>query len=417
MRIEQSFAHNMELVGYHDLNSKPAFKIAMHVVNDRYYLYLGSYWDFGWSVLDVTEPANPQLVNFVEGPSNVETHQISAADGIMITPMQNLMPFRGSERGPEEGFYIWDIKDPVNPKKLGHWKSGTYLGAHRCYYDGGRYVHAVAGAPGFDSRIYRIVDIADPANPVEVGRWWVPEQFAHGRIQTEQERASGSAPYKHQFDFDYDYCLHEVNIKGDRAYVAAFNKGFFGILDISDVTAPKLISKMEVSPAFGNLIAGHTALPLTKRDLMLISTEGVAQGSLELVGIVDISDEWSPKIISTFPVPETPPGYPYKDFRSAGGPFGPHNFHHSFGGQPYLDDRNDRVYLSYQNAGVRVYDISDEYMPKEIAYYIPEDPTTRLGPIPKGKLTTAVEDVLVDHRGYIYISDFNRGIKILRCTV
>ena len=72
---------------------------------------------------------------------------------------------------------------------------------------------------------------------------------------------------------------------------------------------------------------------------------------------------------------------------------------------------------TYQNAGVRVYDISDEYMPKEIAYYIPEDPETRLGPIPKGKLTTAVEDVLVDHRGYIYISDFNRGIQILRCTV
>ncbi len=417
MRIEKSFAHNMELVGYHNLNSKPAFKIAMQEVNDRYYLYLGHLWDYGWSILDVTEPENPQYVNFVEGPPNVETHQISAADGIMITPMQGLMPWRGTETGPEEGFFIWDIKDPANPKKLGHWKTGTHLGCHRCYYEGGRYVHAAAGAPGFDSRIYRIVDIADPANPVEVGRWWVPEQFAHGRVQTEQELTSGNAPYTHNFDDAYDYCLHEVNLKDDHAYVAAFNKGFFGILDISDVTQPKMVSKIEVSPPFGNMIAGHTALPLTQRDLMLVATEAVQDGSLELCGIVDISDERNPKIISTFPIPEAPPEYPYKDFRSSGGVFGPHNFHHSFGGQPYLDDNNDRVYLSYNCAGVRVYDISNEYLPKEIAYYVPADPIKRLGPRPKGKLTTSIQDVLVDKRGYIYISDFNDGIKILRCTV
>ena len=34
------FTQNIEPVGYHDLNRKPAFKLAMQEVNHRWYLYV-----------------------------------------------------------------------------------------------------------------------------------------------------------------------------------------------------------------------------------------------------------------------------------------------------------------------------------------------------------------------------------------
>jgi hypothetical protein len=78
-----------------------------------------------------------------------------------------------------------------------------------------------------------------------------------------------------------------------------------------------------------------------------------------------------------------------------------------------LEDRDDLAYLTYFNAGLRVYDIRDPRAPTEVAYFIPPDPKTRIGTKPS-KLVAQSEDVLVDRRGFIYISDKNLGIYILQ---
>ncbi len=406
--MKDSVAKNVELVGYHDLNDKPGFKIAMQVLNDRWYIFLGHFWHNGWTILDVTDPAKPELVNFIDGPTPpTETHQMQAADGLMLTPLQKYMPMRGDNKGQreDEGFYIWDIKDPKNPKRLGHWESGHVDGTHRNHYDGGRYVHCSAAAPGFAGNIYRIVDIADPSNPVEVGKWWLPEQWEAGGGGETVPRTWLHGP---------------AYPKGNRAYLPM---GFGGmcILDISDLTLPKLVSQLKFHPPLGGKLPTHTTLPLSQRDLVLVTSEAIDEGDesregLHYAGIVDVSDEKNPRLISLLPLPEPPEGAPYKNFREKGGRFGPHNFHHAQY-QPHLEDRNDRVYLTYFNAGLRIYDISDPYLPKEIASYLPPDPPKRLGPMPFTKLVLSCEDVLVDKRGYIYMTDKNYGLFILRCTI
>lgn len=247
-----------------------------------------------------------------------------------------------------------------------------------------------------------IVDISDPSKPVEKGRWWIPEQWeAGGGVTNKRVHLHGPA--------------YPV---GNRAYLP-YSGGGMVILDISDISLPKLVSRLEFSPPFNDRLPCHTVLPLPRRKLAMVSSEAIAeecQEPLNYAGIVDISDEKNPRLISLLPIPAPPENSPYKNFAEKGGRFGPHNFHH-FQNQPHLEDRDDRVYLTYFCAGLRIYDISDPYLPREIAYYIPPDPKERIGIMPRAKLVVQSEDVIADKRGYIYITDKNHGLQILRCTV
>jgi hypothetical protein len=157
----------------------------------------------------------------------------------------------------------------------------------------------------------------------------------------------------------------------------------------------------------------HTVVPLPERGLAIVNDEALAEHRAEplnFAALVDISDEREPMVISMFPVPEPPPGLDEAWF-DRGGRFGPHNQHQPQG-QPCLAPSGDLVYLTYFNAGLQVFDISQPRRPRVVACYIPDDPTVRRGPKPS-ELTVQVEDVLVDRRGYIYISEKNSGITVL----
>lgn len=46
VNMEKGAAKNMELVAYHDLDSRPGFQMAMQVVDGRWYLCLGHFWQY-----------------------------------------------------------------------------------------------------------------------------------------------------------------------------------------------------------------------------------------------------------------------------------------------------------------------------------------------------------------------------------
>ena len=390
------FAENLDPVGYHDLNSKPAFKLAMQEVNRRWYLYVAHLWHRGWSVLEVTDPSEPQLCAFIPGPENTWTIQVQVADGKMITALERIAPgWGGADAQPfTEGFFIFDVSNPTEPKRIGHFQTGS-TGTHRNFYDGGNLVHAAAGAAGLNGKIYRIVDIADPAKPREVGRFALPEQ--------------SDAALTNGLKFS---CHGPAHVEGKRAYVS-YGDGGGIILDVSDLTAPKMISQL----AFRGITATqgiHTYLPLPRRKIALINDEAIRENgeeNLNMAGIADISDERRPRMLSLFPLPQPPAASGLANFYVKGGRFGPHNHHHS-NHQTCLEDRDDIAYLTYFNAGLRAYDIRDPRQPKEIGYFVPADPITRIGLKPS-RLVAQSEDVLVDRRGFIYLSDKNHGIHIL----
>jgi hypothetical protein len=397
------FASNFEAIGYHDLDNRPGFKFAMQERAGRFYLYTAHLWEAAVSILDVTDPRRPKLLKRIEGPGNTWSHQIQIADGLMVVNHEHRIPGWGFDpQGPppEEGLLIYDVDDPAVPRLLGKWRGGGN-GTHRNFYTGGRYVHATASRRGFRGKHYVILDIVDPSHPVEVGAWWVPGQ-KEGEETPERYRNKlidlHGPPY----------------VVGDRVYCPWSAAGLV-ILDIADPTNPRLVSTLDVNPPLGSRIALHTVIPARDPNYLIVNSEALRERCDEPVnfaGLVDIRNEREPRLVCIFPLPEIPAGYPARDFIDKGGRFGPHNQHHHQGNAALLPQ--DRyVYLTYFNAGLQVYDIANPHFPRIAGYYIPDDPAARLGPLPS-ELVAQYEDVIVDRRGYAYVSEKNSGLHVLR---
>ena len=387
--------HNLEVVGYHDLAGRPAFKLAIQKVDERWYLYVGHLWHRGWSILDVTEPARPELLSFIAGPANTWTIQMQVAGSGMVTGLERIAPGWGDEPGAPfgEGLIIWDVSEPASPVELGRWQTGS-TGSHRNFYDGGNLVHVAGAAPGLHRKIYRIVDVSEPTSPREVGRFWLPEQ----------EREDSDS---------WILCHGPPTVEDGFAWLS-YGEGGALIVDVSNLSRPELVSRLDFK-GITNHHGIHTYLPIPRRQLAFVNDEAINEDGnerLNLAGIVDVADPTDPRLILMFPQPVPPPETRVRNFFEKGGRFGPHNHHHP-NHHPDHQDRDDLAYLTYFNAGLRVFDVRDARNPQEIAWFLPPDPRATTGPKPT-KPVAQSEDVLVDARGYIYVSHKSQGVWIMR---
>jgi hypothetical protein len=416
-------AENFALVGYHDLAGRPGFKLALQVQGERWYLYTAHLWDRGWSLLDVTDPSAPELLGFLPGPPNTATLQIQVADGLMLTslekPPTELLqhaPWKGFAwlardsllHGPKylpwrrspSGLQVWSVANPADPVLLGTWDPGG-TGTHRNFYAGGRYAHLAANKPGFRGHQYVILDLANPARPVEAGHWFLPEQ----------EISSGAEPERE------GYYLHgPAQVVRDRAFLP-YGVGGAVVLDISEPTAPRAIGRLVPDASLGSTQGIHTFIAVPERRIGIINSEAHDEDcrpdpGRPFAAVVDLADETSPRILSFFPEPKPPSGSSYASFCERGGRAGPHNQHHD-NGLPYLFHSDHLVYIAHFNAGLRLYDTSDPRHVREVGYFMPPDPERRAGVFPT-KLVAQTEDVIVDARGYAYLTDKNQGLYVVR---
>jgi len=177
------------------------------------------------------------------------------------------------------------------------------------------------------------------------------------------------------------------------------------IHDIADPAAPKLLAHINWSPPFPG--GTHTALPLPGRNLVVVADEAnaekCAKGTFHTF-IVDVRAPENPVPVATLPTPKD------RDFCGLG-VFGPHNLHEN---RPGSYRSEEKIFATYNNAGVRVFDIKDAFAPKEVAYWVPPIPRKLIDPRPNVSLAAKSADVYVTTEGLMYVTDWNAGLNVLQ---
>lgn len=368
-------ARGLRTVGHSDLGG---YGDGMQVMREGAALYVGHFGPtgMGTTVLDVSDPTAPVVVEQWPSPRGSHTHKVQVADGLLLV---NHERFRGGDPFAA-GMAVYSLEDPFHPRQIGYFRSSGQ-GVHRIVWTGGDYAYVSATPDDFDDRIWVVVDMRDPVRPTEAGRWWWPGTWTAGGEQPDVPEGKR-------------YAAHHALVDGDRAFLGYGDAGLV-ILDIADRTAPKEVSRLDWSPGGDT----HTVLPLPGRQLAVVTDEVTYDGDAgepHYVHVVDVSDERAPRVVAVCPVPEG-------DFPRRGLRFGPHNLHEN---RPGSYRSEELVFCTYFNAGLRVYDLGDAAEPVEIAHWIPETPP--------GQEAVQINDVFVDTDHRAYVSDrVGGGVYVL----
>jgi hypothetical protein len=347
-----------------------------------------------FTAVDVSDPRAPQVIAQTDLPhAQMRSNSLEVAGDLMAVAYQvtrfGLKP---------AGFELFDVSDPQRPRSVSFFDaSGPYSrGCHQLWFVDGKTVHMACADPQLrprdpkDDQVYRIVDVSQPSKPQAVGRWYLPGTM-HGDEAPPPQRLAPK--------FDAGFRAHNTNVypqRPDRCYLGYLDGGIM-VLDISERSRPQLVSRWTNSPPYNGF--SHTVLPLFERELLVVSDESIMDDAADwpkLVWILDARDERHLVSIATLPPP------PLEAFRSRGGRFGAHNLHEN----PPVPGawKSDTVVLgTFFNAGVRAYDISDPYAPREVAYFVPPRPEGS----PVG--SAQINDVFVDDRGIVFTVDRHAG--------
>jgi hypothetical protein len=386
-------AKDVKPISYLKLQAQRGFKLTLKKTDaDRWYLFVGTTTPGGFHVIDVTDPAKPTIAKVIEVERG--SAQVTSAGDLLLLGAQLPFTDRGTPRPfrqpPQdlELVTLWDIKDPLNPQRLSSFAARGW-GTHRNGYFGGKYAYLAAFVDGYQGQsILLTLDVSDPKNPREVGRWWWPGQQDNDGVEHIPTAFHGAPA---------------LNADGTMMTLA-YAPGIVN-LDLRDAANPKIVGKILFSPLTQvGPPSMHTVMRL-QNDYLLFATEpekpGCENETLAQAGIINNRDPANPLLVARFGRPSAPPKAKYKTFCELKGRFGLHNVnaetHLSITEKPAK-----RIFATYFLAGLRVYDIANPLFPTEVAYFVP--------PIPDwDKGQRGVEDVLVDTRGYIYMTNGAEG--------
>jgi hypothetical protein len=313
---------------------------------------------------DVTNPANPVLTDFVEVDARVVNDvKVNRNATVAVITREG-----ASDR--RNGIVVLDISDPAHPVIADTYTDELTGGVHNVFFSGD-ILYAIHNG----TLDVHILDLSDPTDVEEVGRWGI------------------DSPGKY---------LHDIWVVDGLAYVSYWNDGVY-ILDVGDgrwggtPTEPVEVSSFAYEE--GNT---HFAFPYTNADghryLFVgdeifgcedcISRNGhPGDGSRGFVHILDLEDPENLREVARYEVLEA----------------GAHNL--------WIED--DRMYVAYYQAGLRVVDVSGELrgdlyrQGREMAWF----PTgTPEGHVVNSPMAWGPQPF----KGHVFVSDLNSGLWVVR---
>ena len=451
-------AHNMRLVGFHDLQARSAYQPIVHAYGDRRILFVGLHAGEamnpdtgvlevnGMAILDVTDPSTPVLLRHVPptGDEASVTQHLQVCDGSML-PNGNPDRVYLVRTNGLLSYEMFDVTDPADPQFLLTIATTGVSGraessrgnreTHKMQWECESGIGYLNGTPDgwLVTRLLQAFDLSDPEQPRHI------RDFG---LVGWQPGAQGPSPAF------FVSGLHQPFVVGNRMYLGygSGNDGTIQILDRDKFLKGDPEAEDPFAPTPENLLypqiarldmptywGVHTAKPIYGMeipdnddglehrvgDFLLIPSEAGGgaircQGTPDVMFIVDITQEDRPFPVSTYQASENP-----GDFCNRGGRFGPHSVNDAY----HPDFDKALVVLSYFNAGIRAVDITNPFDPVEVGYFIPEvtDNTTELcADIDGSEICDVViqtNNVNIDDRGYIYAVDrSSTGLHIVELT-
>lgn len=397
---------NLRLIGWSDQGGRPD---GVQVMVHRGFAYVGHLFSGGVSVIDLRDPRAPRPVAFLPAPPNTWCLHLQTRDDLLLVIHNKDMfaqadladpqayykgavsQHAGGERTWSAGMAVYDIARPEAPRQIGFLPvEGT--GLHRIWYVGGRWAYASALLDGFSDYILVTIDMADPSRPELAGRFWLPGM----------NLAAGEVP-----DWPLPqgrFGLHHPIVHDGLAY-CSWRDACLAVVDVADPRAPRLVSRRVWSPPYGG--GTHNALPLPERGLLVVVDETVLPGGedgIKPIWVFNNEVRGEPFAISTMPRPAD------ADYASRPGHFGPHNVHEN---RPGTFQSEELIFATYQNAGVRVYDLRDPFRPEEVGACVPPPPRRLVDPRPGQPLALHTADVHVTREGIVVCTDFNAGLHVM----
>ena len=397
--------HRIKHLSYSDIGGKPD---SVQVMVNKKHLYVGHMFSDGVTILDAADPRNVKPVGWFSAGQFTRTHHLQVSDDLLllanganIVAMQSYDGQRGyfentladsitNRKKFRSGLSIHDISKPNEMREIAFLEMPGF-GINRLWWPGGRYAYVSAHFDGFTDHILCIVDLKEITKPQIVSKWWLPGM----------NRAAGETPTSPK---GKRHALHHMLTAGNLGY-AAWRDGGMTVHDISDPSAPKLLSRINWSPPFPG--GTHTPLPLPNRKLAVVADEANAEKcakGLFQTFVVDMRAPENPVPIATMPQPAD------RDYCASPGTFGPHNLPEN---RPGSFQSEEIIFATYNNAGVRVFDIKNQFAPKEVAFWVPPPPKKMIDPRPNVTLAAKTTDAYVTPEGLIYVTDWNAGLHVL----
>jgi hypothetical protein len=330
---------------------------AFEGVDGRDYAYIGTFLHDWMRVWDVTDPTAPVLTDSMQ----LDARRIN---DVKIHPNGRIgILTREQASSRRNGIVMLDLSDPAHPTILSEYEETVTGGVHNVWVDG---EHDLVYACHNGTGELHIIDISDPANPSEVGRWGLGR-----RSKT----------------------LHDVIVQDGYAYLSYWDDGLV-ILDAGagthggTPTTPSFVSRIAYP-------AGHTHTAFRYGRYVFVGDEIFPSDwdptkPIEARGyihVIDVENIDGPVEVGRYEVPEA----------------GAHNI--------WVED--DRLYVGYYQAGLRVVDISGE-LRGDLYRQGRELAVLKTGAVdsmvPNWGMTWGAQL----HKGSIFTSDLNSGLWIAR---
>ena len=364
--VKREVEHEVVVAGRGLVADRPTSDLwAFEGADGRDYVYTGTH-SGGQRMLawDVTNPSNPVLTDFVEVDARVVNDvKVNAAATVAAITREG-----ASDR--KNGIVLLDLADPAHPQVASTYTKELTGGVHNVFFHG-----AVLYAIHNGTKEVHVLDVADPRDPKEVGRWGI------------------DSPGKY---------LHDIWVLNGMAYVSYWHDGVY-VLDVGDGrwggTPTKPVEVSSFAYPEGNT---HVAFPYTNaegRSYLFVGDEifgceecisrngHPGDGSRGFVHVLDMEDPAKLREVARYEVPEA----------------GAHNL--------WIED--DKMYVAYYQAGLRVVDVSGELrgdlyrQGREIAWFPTGTPD---GHVPNSPMAWGPQPF----KGLVFVSDLNSGLWVLR---